>query len=80
MTEAIVADEKSQEAKTTVHPFANPYQADDGNRNALEHFMENRDDKLRNHLQLLIDQGEYWKSRVLLELVWEYEKSHGSSI
>jgi len=57
---------------------ANPKQIDDKDRSALEHFFEKRDEKLVEFLQLLINQGEFWKARVLLELVWEHEGLEGS--
>lgn len=54
--------------------FSTP-QRDDGNRNALNHFMEQRDFKTAGLIAFCVRNKEYWKARVFLELLWEYESS-----
>jgi len=48
-------------------------QGDDGSRNALKEFMRERDKNVSNIISFCISNDEYWKGRVFLELVWEYE-------
>lgn len=49
-------------------------QKDDGSRNAIAEFMRDRDENWKEFSALLQLHGQYWKARVLLELIWEYEK------
>lgn len=46
-------------------------QKDDGSRNALEVFFKDTDVNFYEFSKLLIDNTQYWKARVLLEMVWE---------
>lgn len=49
-------------------------QPDDKNRNALKEFMSDRDQNTENVLQHFSKDTQYWKARVFLELLWEYEQ------
>lgn len=48
---------------------------DDGSRNAINHFIELKNEKLPQMLSFFGDQEQYWKARVFLELLWHYEKT-----
>lgn len=48
-------------------------QKDDGGREALKHFLEEKNNKLPAFLDVLVKEKEFFKVRVLLELIWEYE-------
>lgn len=48
-------------------------QTDDGDRNALKHFLESRDFKTAGLIAFCAKHKEFWKARVFLELLWEYE-------
>ncbi len=46
---------------------------DDGSRNALTEFFREREKNVANMTFLLVGEEEFWKARVFLELIWEYE-------
>lgn len=52
-------------------------QQDDGSRNAIRTFMKNKDENWAEFYKVLALQGQYWKARVLAELIWEYESRTG---
>lgn len=48
---------------------------DDGQREGVYQFLfEHREEKLPEFISLLSKQGEYWKARILLELVWSIQE------
>ena len=48
-------------------------QKDDGHREALSTFKNDRDKNVDEFLRFCVDHGQYWKARVFLEILWEYE-------
>ena len=55
-------------------------QRDDGSRNAVDQFMEDVDGNFTSFSRLLVEQGQYWKCRVLLELIWDYQTHRNTKI
>lgn len=49
------------------------HQADDGSREALKLFLAEKNEKLPATLKLFTESEEFFKGRVFLELLWEYE-------
>lgn len=54
-------------------------QSDDGSREALRQFFMDRDENLKEFINLFRDLGQYWKARVLMELTWEFESKRVSN-
>ncbi len=48
-------------------------QPDDKSREALKSFLKDREGHLNDFLSMCVACGEFWKGRVFLELLWEYE-------
>lgn len=46
---------------------------DDGNRTALKIFCEAHDQNASEIIDFFKEHGQYWKARVFLELLWEYD-------
>jgi cell shape-determining protein MreC len=48
-------------------------QPDDHSRNALVEFFRCRDENAFNMVAFCKEHAQYWKGRVFLELLWDYE-------
>lgn len=55
--------------------MAGEIQQDDGSRNALDEFLSARDENTYAMIEFLKDGHQYFKARVFLELLWEYEQT-----
>jgi len=55
-------------------------QKDDGSRNALDEFMKNRNENMLEVVKFCSAHTQYWKGRVFLELLWEYERRQENAL
>lgn len=66
-----MTDFKSEQRRVLEKPIV---QRDDGSRYALDTFMGDRDKNVAGMVNFCAENSQFWKGRVFLELLWEYER------